>query len=336
MTLLQRFWRRCHELLSRQPVAQADLAVEQRSIRNLTRYGGGSGVSYRSLHDFLESSENNGISTIEYGDKHIDLLVEDRGFTTTVVIFHTALDPSDITTPVFVGQGLMEGIKANVVRCSDPVLELGVGLGWFAGLDGVLFQTDFVQILEHVLANMDSHKNLVFYGPSGGGFASLYFSAQFPNSLAMPLNPQTDIDAYSVRAVEEYCLPAWGVLRGAETSVTTNLIPLYSGDLQNYVFYLQNLGDRAHINKQLIPMLKSVSDNSRILLHLGEWGLGHRAPKTEIQRPLIQAVISVDGDWEKLREVIPLHEVDDPEHLKSMATGYTLRLKRRGISEGEE
>lgn len=333
MTLLQRFWRRCHELLLRRPSANLDSTVGQSPIRNLTRYGVGPGLSYSSLHGFFQSNENNGISTIEYGDKHIDVLVEDRGFTTTVVIFHTALDPNEITIPVFVGQGLMEGVKANVVCCSDPVLELGIGLGWFAGLNDVAFQNDFVQILKHILSNMTAHKNLVFYGPSGGGFASLYFSAQFPKSLAMPLNPQTDIDAYSKRAVEEYCLPAWGVRRGAETSVTTNLIPLYSGELQNYVFYLQNLGDRAHVNKQLIPMLRNISDKSRILLYLGEWGLGHRAPKTDIQRPLLQAVVDVDGDWGRLREIFPLHEVDDPEHLKALATDYTLRVNRRANSE---
>ena len=336
MTLLQRFWRRCHELLSRWHGAQVDATVEQRPARNLTRYGAGSAVTYSSLDDFLESNENNGISTIEYGGRHIDLLVEDRGFTTTVVIFHTALDPKDITTPVFVGHGLMEGVKANLVCCSDPVLELGVGLGWFAGHDGVLFQNDFVQILEHVLSNMESHKELVFYGASGGGFASLYFSAQFPNSLAMPLNPQTDIDAYSERAVEEYCLPAWGVRRGLEAPVTTNLIPLYSGNFQNYVFYLQNLGDRTHINKQLIPMLRNVTNSNRILLYLGEWGLGHRAPKTDIQRPLLQAVVAVDGDWEKLREIFPLHEATAPEYLKALGTDYTLRVKRRAHTEGDQ
>lgn len=301
--------------------------------RDLARYKGARTNEFASMEQFLEEGCQQGISSINYGNAHLDLLIEDRHCETTVVIFHTALDPEAVTTPVFVGQGLMKGVSANVICCSDPALELGVGLGWFIGAEGMDFQSDLTRALEHVLKSFDSHRNLVFYGPSGGGFAALYFSSRFPGSLAMPVNPQTDIDAYSEDAVVRYCKTAWGTSTGKDTSAVTDLNVVYAGDFKNYVLYLQNLGDRAHIDKQLIPFLTSVSNRQKMLLSFGKWGLGHRAPRLDVQRPFIEAAVKVDGHWERLRSLIEISDESDPKKIKNAATEYTL-LEKRALLRG--
>lgn len=303
----------------------SNLAQPQREVQ---RYDDKDHFEYESLDQFLASEINQGISSVRYGNVHIDLFVEDRNCETTVVVFHTALNPSMVTTPVFVGRGLLEGLDVNVICCSDPALELGVGLGWFIGKKGLDFQEDLTRAIGHVLTSFGSHKHLVFYGPSGGGFAALYYSSRFPGSLAIPVNPQTDIDDYAEEAVKSYCTIAWGTDAGASVPAVTDLRPQYSGEIPNHVLYLQNLGDRAHINQQLIPFLNSVSEKHKVLIHLGKWGIGHRAPSPEIQSPFIEAAVQVKGDWAQLTDLIETLEGATPVELKELATEYTLLEKR--------
>ncbi|MGP5114870.1 hypothetical protein ACTXJJ_09855 [Corynebacterium casei] len=324
MTLLQRLVR---QIRNREYYLKA-LSDHVLPQRDLTRYRDLIHAEYASLDQFLESDHTQEVSSIRYGDVHMDLLIEDRNCETTVVVFHTALDPEGITTPVFVGRGLLKGLNANVICCSDPALELGVGLGWFIGKQGQEFQDDLASAIRHILHSLRSHKYLVFYGPSGGGFASLYYSSRFPGSLAMPVNPQTDIDAYSKDAVKRYCRAAWGVESGADVPAVTDLRPEYSGALMNHVLYLQNLGDRAHVSKQLIPYLAAVSERHKVLLSFGKWGIGHRAPPPDVQRPFVEAAVEVRGDWEKLRKIIDISEESDPQRIKDLVTEYTLLEKR--------
>ena len=89
---------------------------------------------------------------------------------------------------------------------SDPMLERGCGIGWFTGDNDCKFQAKLVAILQKVQKDLDA-SNLIFYGSSAGGFAALYYSHQFPNSLAVVSNPQTNIAEYHEAAVKQYaCL----------------------------------------------------------------------------------------------------------------------------------
>ena len=106
--------------------------------RNYARYGATT-TFFDSVETFLASPALNSAPTeteaisIHYGTAFLDLLVEDRGANTTIVLFHAAIDPSKTTLPIFVGRQIVEEIDANLVFVSDPALDHGVSIGWFTG-----------------------------------------------------------------------------------------------------------------------------------------------------------------------------------------------------------
>src|SRR5699024_12455917 len=92
--------------------------------------------------------------------------------------------------------------------------------------------------------------------------------------------------------------------------------------------YLLNIVDRANIKQQLIPFRDSVSEKHIVLIHLGKWRIGLRAPSPEIQSPFIEAAVQIKGDWAQLTDLIETLEGATPVGLKELATEYTLLEKR--------
>lgn len=156
---------------------------------------------HASIDEFAISNEQSGIHSIKYGNGNLDLLIDYRESKTTFVIFHAAVPPRVDSYPVFQGLSVTRNLDCNLIFVSDPVLELGTNLGWYGGDTQRQLQNDLPRVIQTVLDAFATHEYLAFFGPSGGGFASLYYSHQFPGSWAIPMNPQTDISKYSAKAV---------------------------------------------------------------------------------------------------------------------------------------
>lgn len=285
--------------------------------------------TYDSLESFFKSSLKNGSHSIKYGNGYLDLLTEDRGSNTTLVMFHAAVLRTFDTLPMFVGRKVTENLDANMVFVSDPSLELGINLGWYGGDQNRPLQVDLPQVISHVLDSIPSHKHLMLFGPSGGGFASLYFSAQFPKSLAIPMNPQTDISLYNETATQAYSNAAWGGVGIGPAPFCSEISPLYSEGLSHHVAYIQNLGDISHVRKYLAPFLTQVSDSDRrqIGLKLGEWGKGHKPAPGRILVQLFRDAIACNGDWNQLFEKQELDIMITPVQLIDDAEKYYAKVK---------
>src|SRR5699024_1872257 len=137
----------------------------------------------------------------------------------------------------------------NRVFVSDPslVLDEDLMLAWYAGNS---HQPNLQEILTDVLRKIAEDlesKKVVFFGGSGGGFASLYFAGQFENSLALVFNPQTNIAKYSERAVRAFAMKSFGVredttapLAHLPPEVVTDVCELYKTPRRTTLVYLQN------------------------------------------------------------------------------------------------
>lgn len=260
-------------------------------------------TNYPSLDAFLNSPLRLGINSIEYGPglSFLDLHIIDRGSETTIFLFHAAVDPDSTTLPIFVGQQLTEDLKANLVFISDPALDRGVPIGWFAGDNSHALQTDLVEVFKHIIHGLGDSKNLIFFGPSAGGFASLYYSKQFPGSLAIVSNPQTDITRYLPEHVNLYKKACWANQELSTCPITYDLVSEYQKDFPNWVVYLQNEDDTFHIENHLNPWKEAVAENNdRYALLFGDWGDGHAPAPLYLLVGILGYAVELDGDWKTL------------------------------------
>lgn len=259
---------------------------------------------YSSVTDFLEGSTvRAGISTIYSGGVPIDLLVSPKASDTTIFLFHGAIEPH-FTLPVLSGLGISGGLDANRVFVSDPSLTLddGLLLAWYAGNHKQPdLQQNLVKIFKKITASLRT-KRTVFFGGSGGGFASLYFASQFQNSLALVFNPQTNIAKYSKRAVKDFAEKAFQVdgshgdpASQLPTGVISDLCEFYKTPLDTKIVYMQNRNDQTHMESHLRPFSKAMHTNNEFLLLKEHWQKGHSPPPKDLLTHVLNLAVSSDN-----------------------------------------
>ncbi|AMJ61180.1 hypothetical protein AXW83_13525 [Bosea sp. PAMC 26642] len=261
---------------------------------------------FDNLENFLATkSAPSGIYSIKALRTFFDVLLDDRKSSATVVVFHAAIaNRADVKLPFFAGQKLA-GADANVILVSDPALYTNakVPLAWFAGRKGCPVQPILLLILKTIIERLGT-KKLIFTGPSGGGFASLYYSYFFPDSLCVPSNPQTIIGNFNPAAVAAYCRACFGasgadaVERVLQTEIDSSLPDLYAGGVPNYVIYCQNSTDD-HVELQEKPFRAALppGDAPRAVFVHGNWGNGHVAPPATQWSQLLSAAVNWPGGW---------------------------------------
>lgn len=269
-------------------------------IRNYSRYADRT-VTYSNLEEFLNSEVLAGINAIPYGHELLELRIVDNKASTTVVLFHAAINPGSTTLPVFIGAQLTTDLEANLIFVSEPALDMGVPIGWFAGDHTRTLQPDLTRAFRHIHEGLSESRNLIFFGASAGGFAALYYSHQFPGSLAVVSNPQTNIEKYQPEHVNIYRERCWHRAELRATGITFDLVPLYADSFPNFVVYLQNRDDTLHMESHFTSWRKAAAhapDHWRAMI--GEWGPGHAPAPIYLLMGVIGFAVEVDGDWAQL------------------------------------
>lgn len=251
--------------------------------------------------DFLTANVTPpGISTIYHGNLPVDIMVSPANADTTIFFFHGAIE-KHFTIPVLSGLGISGGIDANRVFVSDPslVLDNTLMLSWYAGNK---HQPDLQDLLTEIFSKIAwdlGSKRVIFFGGSGGGFASLYFAHSFEDSLALVFNPQTSIAKYSQRAVDDYTQKAFSISRDDSEplgvlpkSVTHDLCRLYRKRTSATVAYMQNLNDVTHVERHLHPLLAQAHPENTILTLVQPWRDGHTPPPKELLTNLLDTMTS--------------------------------------------
>lgn len=259
--------------------------------------------TFGSLEAFLSAEDiNPGIISIS-GALPIDILYTPAGSSTTVASFHAALTKAETALPMFAGGKVTQDGPVNRIFISDPGLYAGSEhkIAWFAGTRELDLQKQLPKIIDKLLIAAGGTRTL-FWGPSAGGFAALYYSKLFPESLAVAINPQTIIANFGLANQRAYTKAAFGVESIEEhelvlaESINSNLLDWYAGDMPNHVLYVQNESD-THVQNHMEPFLSSLDDQSRVRIHMGNWGQGHVAPSPEEIRQIIASFTLQEGGW---------------------------------------
>lgn len=260
----------------------------------------------KSPGGFSNVRDANGLFTVTHHGLPIDLMVEDNGSNTTLVSFSAALGQAPLNPPLFTGRSASASLGMNRLFVSDPGLLCSndLGLAWYLGTKQVNLTQNLVEIIHAVQDRLGAH-HLVFFGMSGGGFASLNVSHEFPGSLAVPVNPQTRILDYAKvhwQAMAEACFGArgeGGALNILEAHHRADQREVYSRGYSNTVIYVQNSQD-SHVTYQMIPWLEAIGWKGDVHVLVEKWGNGHVPPKPETLRQLLGSINQVDGDWASL------------------------------------
>lgn len=260
----------------------------------------GRSQTFSSLDAFLAGEVQLGLITIEEGGLNIDVLYEPAGSDTTIVIFHAALSRQNVALPIFTGRQITQDGPVNRIYVSDPGLyaDPELTLSWYAGTSTLPLQTVLPPIIER-LAKEAGGSRLMFFGASGGGFASLYYSRLFPESLAVAVNPQTvlrNFPSYTLRQFTERAFPGSTQAEVLDHAVCSDLRVPYAQSFPNYVVYIQNESDD-HVEKHFEPFLEAVRESDRLAVVLGNWGEGHVAPPNEYLREFLSDLTGSPGTW---------------------------------------
>ena len=185
-----------------------------RPARDVTRWRRPEHV-YRDMADIAPRSGEHIVSVRSGEQPPLDAMVDFIGSDISFVSFHAAVAKEGSTIPHFTGASLAAR-AANRILVSDPCLAEGVSLAWFAGSRAVSQQRihDFV----HRLLDLSGARHTVFFGGSGGGFASLDIARAVPGSVAVVANPQTSIVRFYPRWWMPYASACWGA-SGSEDEV---------------------------------------------------------------------------------------------------------------------
>lgn len=260
--------------------------------------------TFESVEDFLDVEEiPHGTFSIIYGGVPIDFQYEDRGYETTAIFFQAAVSAKVQKLPVFLGKSFSTDPKINRLFVSDPTLYLNerIRLGWYAGSST---QPMLQDVLADVFLKISGNRRTIYFGASGGGFAALAFSALHSGTLAIAVNPQTSIADYTALAVARWTDLAWGYDNEATgrleiPNTLSNLRPLYSTKLDNYVLYVQNTGDTTHVNDHWEPFFATLNPSNHVTPIIAFSGEGHVTPPADYLTALLHLAADTES-WQDL------------------------------------
>jgi len=234
------------------------------------------------LHD-LKSLTAGVPRTFSISDSKIIFNFISKNSDSLIIRFQGALDQMKTPYPFF-GYGLSNDLDANIITIADPSLRLSPNLKscWYIGDFEVNTQAELPIIINDII-NLLGIKKIIFVGASSGGFAALYFSYFFPNSLAIVINPQTVVGNIDLNSSKnQYYSTCFPGLNHSEIHAgrITNLSDIYKTTINNYVVYIQNSTAFGDLFQHVFPFMHGIEKNillNRILLKIDNWGLhGHR------------------------------------------------------------
>lgn len=259
-------------------------------------------IEYSSISSFKESfslgHQSGGI--IINNTSQIQLSWINRKSQQTLVTFSAAITNRNATDiPIFTGWGMTKDLDCNVLMVSDPNLALDqeLALSWYLNSPtSPHFEAELTEVLEHI----SSFSQLYLFGASGGGFAALNFGQRLPDSTAIVCNPQTDIRKFSYYST--YKRMVWGSI--PIPAGVGNLLSAYENYKENLIVFIQNSGDRDHLEQHFSPFMQSSHKDNQIIPLLPFISPGHLGLTAEDYASVIRTILDSGPDRSELESCL--------------------------------
>lgn len=261
--------------------------------RDLSRYRDLPHLKHDSVEDVVAKPLQSSINSIKSNNRWFDFIYEDRGSDVTLIAFHAALSKKITSYPIFSSRGLAKKYDANYLGFADPACGSAESLPtfWHQSTKRVRSGHLIPRIIAHSLFS-GSGKHPLFFGSSAGGFAALNYSAQFPGSATLVMNPRIDLltqpNRFADYSASTY--PGWSE-EATKMRVQTNAAEIYRKQTNTTVAYIQNLQDSIYMDYHYRPFKEATVGNRNVYFRTGKWGKGHVVPpRDEFEKPLMQLI----------------------------------------------
>lgn len=259
----------------------------------------------------LRRNISTGFHRIRFGNISLPIRYRRGTNDTLIIFFHGAVDQSRHEIPRY--QSFLPELEAcHQLSISDPTLELDSRLksGWYIGGADMPLQSDLPKMLQ-MLFGLSKVRQRLYLGGSSGGFAALYYSLMDPGSICVAVNPQTNLNLYIPRVIDEYLGLAWpgsASLSEIESQVVTDLPAAYAKGFDNLVIYLQSVGDLPHYGSQMpLFALAALERPKQFILNSGYWGVpdhSNYVPSKDYY-PWVKAVVA--SPWFDRQAILETH-----------------------------
>lgn len=247
----------------------------------------------------LRDRSARGVSTIALDGGELPVSVHLKEFSSLVFTFTGAVTRDGQPLPQFGATGLRNHVPASFIRLADPSLVRHdeMRLAWYAGHEGFELQKILPDFLQRMIDSLGATR-VAFVGGSGGGFAALYYSWQIPNSVAVVVNPQTDLNRYHWGHRRRYRAACWPSLESDAPLgdvIEANLGPLYATRRTNSVVCIQIASDFFHLTRQFAPFVAALPIEylDWLVVRVANWGVqGHKPAPSSIWIPWVNAALS--------------------------------------------
>lgn len=214
----------------------------------------------------------NGIYTLEYGDLTLDINLNLDKKSDYIYFCFAGAKPLDKGVPYFNRWTWSHIFHSNIVSISDPTLSNfnKLNIGWYLNKGEIDIYEKLAFFIRKIANKLGYSENqMILYGSSAGGFASLKCAPYLPNARVISINPQTDISKYFKQH--------YSALIRFLPNLEDELISV-SGRLDN-VLLCQNVVDEFHYDNHFMPLIKK---NPFIKHYIYNHENGHGSEPSEI------------------------------------------------------
>ncbi|PEA24341.1 glycosyl transferase [Bacillus cereus] len=225
-------------------------------------------IFYEQLDQIQFNMADPFILDVEWDEVHYEFLIRIKTNASNVLVFGSGaggFQEQPIGPPIFHRHSWMGEFEDTVIYYNDPTLYLGeISLGWGQGTQDRFYLKDISMILMKILAKLHvDHKNVLFYGSSGGGFMSLILAGFVKGSTALVNNPQTILTKWIPVPVNQvFNLSYPGLLREdieEKFGDRINVLEFYNS--MKYIpniYFLQNVACEFDVQNHLLPFISGL------------------------------------------------------------------------------
>lgn len=255
--------------------------------RDVTKFEDLNKYRYSSIDNLLRSDFISGLHTLHLNNRYFDFVYRNKRSKVLFVTFGAAAGTDKPTYPIFSGTQMASLAEVDWLALSDAGQSSPENLKttWHLGTQKIPTNQIIVNLIRR-LAKKYKYETIVLFGSSAGGFAALNISRRIPGSIAVVMNPRTDLRVEPT-TYDEFISKAFSNKHESVVEYAS-MCQAYSVPTGNRVIYLQNTEDEYYYQKHCLPFIQ---DNiNTIKLISGRWGNGHVVPPKWVYENILKIV----------------------------------------------